>query len=74
MIALPALPDVEKNRMMHSMTRNVVKLVVQSTGHASSTAHPIPSDPIQLQFPYICKTTNCSLDESYQLLDGKVLK
>jgi len=56
MIVLPALPDAEKNRMMHCTTRNMVKLVVQSTGQAPSTAHPIPSEPIQLQFPYVCKT------------------
>jgi hypothetical protein len=67
MIVLPALPDAEKNRMMHCITRNIVKLVVQSMGHAPSTAHPIPSVPMQLQFPYICKTRKCLSQQWCQL-------
>jgi hypothetical protein len=59
MIVLPALPDAEKNLMVHCITRNMIKLVVQSTGHAPSTAHPTPSEPMQLQFPYICRIKKC---------------
>jgi hypothetical protein len=61
MIVLPALPDATQNRIMHCNARNMVKFVVQSTAHDPSTAHPIPSGPIQLQFPYICKTRKFSL-------------
>ena len=63
MIVLPALPDAVQNRMKHCNTRNMVKYVLQSTGHDPSTAHPVPSGPIQLQLPYICKARKCS---SYQ--------
>jgi len=63
MIMLPALPDAAQNRMMQCNTRNMVKYVLQSTGHFPSTAHPVPSGPIQLQLPYICKTRKCSLQQ-----------